>query len=75
MNYGEILRELKQTQASIRGLAAKAVINYLVTELEEIDDSIDEKIINQLLINASLLINIEEEDISRVKELIKKLRN
>jgi len=62
-------------QASIRGLAAKAVINYLVTELEEIDDSIDEKIINQLLINASLLINIEEEDISRVKELIKKLRN
>jgi len=75
MNYGEILRELKQTQASIRGLAAKAVINYLVTELEEIDDSIDEKIIDQLLINASLLINIEEEDISRVKELIKKLRN
>ncbi|KUO88964.1 MAG: hypothetical protein RXR44_03560 [Vulcanisaeta sp.] len=75
MNYGEILRELKQMQASIRGLAAKAVINYLVTELEEIDDSIDEKIINQLLINASLLINIEEEDISRVKELIKKLRN
>jgi hypothetical protein len=62
-------------QASIRGLAAKAVINYLVTELEEIDDSIDEKIIDQLLINASLLINIEEEDISRVKELIKKLRN
>jgi len=75
MNYDEILRELKQMQASIRGLAAKAVINYLVTELEEIDDSIDEKIINQLLINASLLINIEEEDISRVKELIKKLRN
>ncbi|MCG2865675.1 MAG: hypothetical protein RXN89_03505 [Vulcanisaeta sp.] len=75
MNYDEILRELKQTQASIRGLAAKAVINYLVTELEEIDDSIDEKIIDQLLINASLLINIEEEDISRVKELIKKLRN
>jgi hypothetical protein len=75
MNYGEILRELKQMQASIRGLAAKAVINYLVTELEEIDDSIDEKIIDQLLINASLLINIEEEDISRVKELIKKLRN
>ncbi|MDT7969976.1 MAG: hypothetical protein RQ842_05365 [Vulcanisaeta sp.] len=75
MNYDEILRELKQMQASIRGLAAKAVINYLVTELEEIDDSIDEKIIDQLLINASLLINIEEEDISRVKELIKKLRN
>ncbi|KUO82070.1 MAG: hypothetical protein AT718_06065 [Vulcanisaeta sp. JCHS_4] len=75
MNYGEILRELKQMQAGIRGLAAKAVINYLVTELEEIDDSIDEKIIDQLLINASLLINIEEEDISRVKELIKKLRN
>jgi len=75
MNYDEILRELKQTQASIRGLAAKAVINYLVTELEEIDDSINEKIIDQLLINASLLINIEEEDISRVKELIKKLRN
>jgi len=75
MNYDEILRELKQTQASIRGLAAKAVINYLVTELEEIDDSIDEKIIDQLLINALLLINVEEEDISRVKELIKKLRN
>ena len=75
MNYGEILRELKQTQASIRGLAAKAVINYLITELEEIDDSIDEKIIDQLLINALLLINVEEEDISRVKELLKTSRN
>lgn len=72
MNRDEILKELRILRSNTRGLAARAVLNYLMTELEEYD-SISEEDIHRLFSNALLLIRIEEEDISRVKELIMRL--
>ncbi len=72
-NYDELLRELKEVRNSIRGLAARAVVNYLITELEEIGNSINKEDLNRVLSNALDLINIEEGDILRVKEMILRL--
>ena len=61
-------------RASIRGLAAKAVINYILTELNEIE-SVSEEEINNILRNALNLIELEESDIRRVKETIERMIN
>ncbi|MCG2881269.1 MAG: hypothetical protein L7G96_08105 [Vulcanisaeta sp.] len=74
MNRDDLLNELRRLRDNVRGLAAKAVLNYLVTELEEINASVNEEVLNQLLMNALSLISIEEEDIVRVREAITRIR-
>mgnify|MGYP001770776430 CR=1 FL=1 len=61
-------------RAGIKGLAARAVINYIMTELNEIE-SISKEEINNVLHNALNLIELEESDIRRVKEVIERLIN
>ncbi|WP_054842317.1 hypothetical protein [Vulcanisaeta distributa] len=75
MSNNELLKELKSMQSSLRGgLAARAVINYIMTELNEID-SVAKDEFNAILHNALSLIEIEEVDIRRVKEFIEKMIN
>ncbi|GAB6946503.1 hypothetical protein JCM16161A_06330 [Vulcanisaeta sp. JCM 16161] len=74
MHSNELLRELKNMQAGLRGLAARAVINYIMTELNEIN-SVTKDELNAILRNALSLIEIEEGDIRRVKEFIEKMIN
>ncbi|MGC9178722.1 MAG: hypothetical protein ACP5GZ_00770 [Vulcanisaeta sp.] len=56
---------------NLKGLAARAVINYIMTELNEIN-SISEEELNNILSNALSLVEIEENDIHRIKEFIRK---
>ncbi len=73
-NDNELIRELRDLSGDLRGLAAKAVINYILVELSEIN-SVGREELEEILLNAMKLIEIEERDISRVKELIMGLRN
>lgn len=73
MSNNELLKELKSMQSGLRGgLAARAVINYIVTEFNEIN-SVTKDEFNVILRNALNLIEIEEVDIRRVKEFIEKM--
>ncbi|ADN51218.1 hypothetical protein [Vulcanisaeta distributa] len=72
MPNDELLKELKNIQISLRGLAARAVINYILTELNEIN-SVTEDELNAILRNALNLVEIEESDIRRVREFIEKM--
>ena len=74
MNNDELLKELKSMQISLRGLAARAVINYIMTELNEIS-SVSNEEVSVILRNALSLLEIEENDIHRVKEFIRKMIN
>ncbi|ADY00497.1 MAG: hypothetical protein ACP5L5_00990 [Vulcanisaeta sp.] len=71
MNGVELLEELKSMRNNLKGLAARAVINYIMTELNEIN-SISEEELNNILSNALSLVEIEENDIHRIKEFIRK---
>ncbi len=55
-------------------MAARAVINYIMTELNEIE-VVSEEEVNNILRNALNLIEVEENDIRRVKEVIEKMIN
>ena len=72
MNNDELLKELKNMQVSLKGLAARAVINYIMTELNEISSASNEEV-SVILRNALSLLEIEENDIHRVKEFIRKM--
>ena len=72
MNNDELLKELKNMQVGLKGLAARAVINYIMTELNEISSASNEEI-SVILRNALSLLEIEENDIHRVKEFIRKM--
>ena len=74
MGNDELLKELKSMQVGLRGLAARAVINYIMTELNEISSASNEEV-NVILRNALSLLEIEENDIRRVKEFIRKMIN
>ena len=74
MNNNELLKELKNMQVSLKGLAARAVINYIMTELNEISSASNEEV-SVILRNALSLLEIEENDIHRVKEFIRKMIN
>ena len=71
MNGVELLEELKNIRSNLRGLAARAVINYIMTELNEIN-SISEEELSNILSNALSLVEIEENDIHRIKEFIRR---
>ncbi|BDR91156.1 hypothetical protein [Vulcanisaeta souniana] len=73
-NDNELMRELRNLSGDLRGLAAKAVINYLLVELSEIN-SVNREELEEVLLNAMKLIEVEERDINRVKELITRLRS
>ncbi len=72
MSNDELLKELKNMQVSLRGLAARAIVNYILTELNEIN-SVTENELNAILRNALNLVEIEESDIRKVKEFIEKM--
>ncbi|GAB6944704.1 hypothetical protein JCM14467A_14860 [Vulcanisaeta sp. JCM 14467] len=74
MNNNELLKELKNMQVGLKGLAARAVINYVMTELNEIS-SVSNEEVNVILRNALSLLEVEENDIHRVKEFIRKMIN
>ncbi|WP_252901796.1 hypothetical protein [Vulcanisaeta sp. JCM 14467] len=61
-------------QVGLKGLAARAVINYVMTELNEIS-SVSNEEVNVILRNALSLLEVEENDIHRVKEFIRKMIN
>ncbi|WP_054857556.1 hypothetical protein [Vulcanisaeta sp. JCM 16159] len=72
MRSAELLAELKKMHTELKGLAARAVVNYIMTEVHEINSISDEEL-NNVLRNALSLIEIEDNDIHRVKEIIKKM--
>lgn len=70
----KLIEELKTVRANLRGLAARAVINYVITELDEAE-SVSEEEVRNVLRNALNLVEIEEDDIRRVREIIERMIN
>lgn len=58
---------------SFRGLAARTILNYVITELEEIYEAGSDGVIDEVLKRALSLIEVEEEDLTRLKVLIERL--
>lgn len=70
MASGNVLDIIMRDYGSFKGLAARSILNYMITELEEYNDG---KAADEILKRALSLISLEESDLTKLKALIERL--
>lgn len=73
MASGNVLDTVMRDYGSFKGLAARAILNYIITELEELSEADKDGITNDVLKKALSLIDMEERDLIRLRTLIERL--
>ncbi|WP_069807163.1 hypothetical protein [Vulcanisaeta thermophila] len=70
MSSGGVLDMVMRSYGEFRGLAARAILNYIITELEE---GQGDEGANEVLKRALSLIDMERNDLDKLRSLIEGL--